>query len=729
MSAIANADGVVFGNFNIPPGVKTGRQNVFFQGSKGSVASAYYTATGQSISAETVTDVDVIYAPPAPLKPLTATLITRTIKKGTTCDITFPQIRKCISQNLGKMNIVTCSTPGQGTSTLHTNSTGNSDLFFYRYQPTASFVGVDSFFFTCIDSGSGQTIWVSAIIEVTETIRPPVATGMSLNVAYNTPHAFSLAGLYSSADATSVALTHLSTPLHGTASITNATAGDVLYTPTTNYSGSDVFVYTVTDSNGRTAAATISIGIVKPALKAHDDNYTLPKESLQGVDVTIGLSKILDVMENDVYDGDVSNVEIYKISNVRLSAGNDDARVALVNVNGIEKALLYVYPATQYDYHATFSVAGSFDYSIRYKNNQTITSTATVTIKTGAGAYWDPLAETFSVPLTAQVFGVSVWVAKKGASDMAIELRDVVYGMPDKTPLARSTKSLSSIVEGDWNNFWFEFPITCIADRNYAFVAMCADDATELAMAEIGKYDLEKSEWVTKQPYMTGVMMTSSNNATWTAHQNSDLKFKVLGKSRSLAQTEKTVTIGTVQLAGATDFMVNANVGIPDASCKIVFRLTMPNGEWFDLAPNTALSLNKGYTGTMTVTATLRGNTEFTPVLFQSVTVSHGVLAPSAQYVSRAMRAGPNSRVRCIYEALLPAGATVVASVVKTIDGVEGNTTATMPVVSTAPLDYAWAEHTCELSAVDADAVAVRLVLSGSASGRPAIKNFRAMVM
>jgi hypothetical protein len=61
-------------------------------------------------------------------------------------------------------------------------------------------------------------------------------------------------------DGDTLTVTILQQPEHGSAQVNGST---IIYTPDAGYSGTDVFVYTVTDSKGATASASITITITQ----------------------------------------------------------------------------------------------------------------------------------------------------------------------------------------------------------------------------------------------------------------------------------------------------------------------------------------------------------------------------------------------------------------------------------------------------------------------------------
>jgi hypothetical protein len=94
---------------------------------------------------------------------------------------------------------------------------------------------------------------------------------------------------------------------------------------------------------------------------------------------------------------------------------------------------------------------------------------------------------------------------------------------------------------GNFTRFRFP-PITAVPDMQYCIVAMCNDAVWRLRVAGLGEVDGPTQQRISAQPYIVGVLFSSSNNQTWTAHQDKDLQFRLGGPSH-------TVTTRTVRLS------------------------------------------------------------------------------------------------------------------------------------------------------------------------------------
>ena len=87
----------------------------------------------------------------------------------------------------------------------------------------------------------------------------PVAVNDAANTSRNTAAAIAVLANDTDADGDTLSVMTVTAPAHGTA-VVNAN-GTVLYTPALNYEGADSFVYAMSDNQGGTASATVSVTI------------------------------------------------------------------------------------------------------------------------------------------------------------------------------------------------------------------------------------------------------------------------------------------------------------------------------------------------------------------------------------------------------------------------------------------------------------------------------------
>ena len=107
----------------------------------------------------------------------------------------------------------------------------------------------------------------------TPAFTTPAAVSFATAVAVNAPTVIQLQG--SDADGTALTYATTTTPSHGALSQLNTTTGVVVYTPTSAYTGSDSFQYTVTSGGQTTAAATVTITVTSAKTRIID-SFTYP---------------------------------------------------------------------------------------------------------------------------------------------------------------------------------------------------------------------------------------------------------------------------------------------------------------------------------------------------------------------------------------------------------------------------------------------------------------------
>ena len=166
-------------------------------------------------------------------------------------------------------------------------------------------------------------------------------------------------------DGDAIAITGVSNGAHGTA-VLNAD-GSITYTPDADFFGEDIFSYTLTDSDGRsdTATVTVSVGNTPDAPTAENDAvYASPDQA-----------KVIDVIGNDS-DPDGDDLQI---------TGVTQGANGSVTING-DGTVTYTAnaPAAGGTLQATTQSAGmpetdSFTYTVSDGNGGTDTATVTVT--------------------------------------------------------------------------------------------------------------------------------------------------------------------------------------------------------------------------------------------------------------------------------------------------------------------------------------------------------------
>lgn len=164
------------------------------------------------------------------------------------------------------------TTPQHGSLIFNTDGT-------YSYTPALNYTGTDSFSYSVTDQ-------FGKVATATETIliqKPTLAAAhdvklLTANTVLNSslvPH------VADTAAAPALTFSTVSLPSHGV--VTLNADGTFAYTPNLNFTGIDIFTYSVTDQFGNVSTATETIVIQPPPLVAVSDVYATPfNTSLSG---------------------------------------------------------------------------------------------------------------------------------------------------------------------------------------------------------------------------------------------------------------------------------------------------------------------------------------------------------------------------------------------------------------------------------------------------------------
>lgn len=337
----------------------------------------------------------------------------------------------------------------------------------------------------------------------------------------------------------------------------------------------------------------------------------------------------------------------------------------------------------------------------------------------------DPLAQTFSLPTLMQLGGADIFITAKGSSDIVVQIRETQVGLPTSSVIAECRLKPSAIVANSWNRFAFELPITIQANIEYAIVVMCNDAVSSVGVAELGKYDTGNSRWVTNQPYQVGVLLSSSNASTWTPHQDRDMTFRLLAARYN--QFERIVDLGSVSVTDVTDLIVLAVTDNPTTAAVSDILLTLPDSSVIATGDSQVIRLPSGITGEVVVKARLKSNNIASAMIAPGTQIVTGTIASSAEYVSRAIVAdAAGANIRVIFDALVPSGSGIDVK----ISGTDpGDAWVSVPSEgSPKPIGDDWFEFQFYVASIMEANIRAKLILSGTPSARPFVKNLRISV-
>lgn len=161
--------------------------------------------------------------------------------------------------------------------------------------------------------------------------------------------------------------------------------------------------------------------------------------------------------------------------------------------------------------------------------------------------YIDPVGQIFVLPEDTLLSGVDLFFSRipddptnEGEyKPVQVEIRGVangtitseriggpVYLSPNQINFNKDDTEEQSVARA--TRFNFEDPVYLESNKEYALVVKSVSSSYNLWVATLGEIDKTTKESVLSNPYLVGLMMSSSNNASWTAHQTTDLKFRLV---------------------------------------------------------------------------------------------------------------------------------------------------------------------------------------------------------
>lgn len=333
----------------------------------------------------------------------------------------------------------------------------------------------------------------------------------------------------------------------------------------------------------------------------------------------------------------------------------------------------------------------------------------------------DPLAQTFSLMQGRFVAGVDFKITAVGdrANDILVEIHPVENGFPTTEVLAQATVRMAEVNTGDWLEARFSTPLWLNPGVEYAIMLKTNDADHAVAIATIGDFDAAAQRFVSGQPYTVGVLLSSANARTWTAHQSSDLAFRLVGCV--FAPTTKTVELGTLNVTNMSDVLILAGIEKPTAAAELIFEIELPDGDKVKILADQAWQLTQYVTGAVKVRAILTGSRNVSPVIYPGSMLIDGELKTSGTYVTRTFNMGAAIRMSAFVKAMLPAGSTMLVE----IDNGSGVWTE-VDMHSADVLGGGWVEREYRKTPYTATSGRLRITLTGSPSARPMIADMRA---
>ncbi|MFP3390591.1 hypothetical protein [Brevibacillus sp. SIMBA_040] len=208
---------------------------------------------------------------------------------------------------------------------------------------------------------------------------------------------------------------------------------------------------------------------------------------------------------------------------------------------------------------------------------------------------YDPLAQTFMLTEERYITGLDLFFGQKDPNaDVTVQIRGVANGYPSMTILS-STVLKSSAISVSANGtvatrVKFPDPILLQANVEYAIVLLTPSSNYRAHVAKMGEKDLYTQKVVAKQPYDIGLLFSSSNASAWTAHQDMDLKFRLIGAK--FVQSTYYLKFKKMSVDRAAQMVIAVSQIVPK-NAEIQWQYSPNNASWYALDDVSVTAFNQ----------------------------------------------------------------------------------------------------------------------------------------
>lgn len=308
----------------------------------------------------------------------------------------------------------------------------------------------------------------------------------------------------------------------------------------------------------------------------------------------------------------------------------------------------------------------------------------------------DPLAQTFQFERDTTLTSVGAYFsAKDSTHNVLVQIRNVVNGYPGTTILAEKVLTPGQINISEnastETKVTFDDPVLCSAGQQYAVVYLSDSDVHAMYVADLGQKDITSGVTVNKQPYLAGMLFSSSNGLAWTAHQSKNLKFKIYAAKFNASTT---VDFGEHTSLSADRLLLIADAITP-LGTTLTWQVSVDGGNYMPIREYSDLDLiSVGSKARLRALITTTGNMSpvFTTDGLQLISFT---TATTGSYIGRNVElAEPATSIKQTYEAYIPSGCTVTPQF-----SYNGGTTWITPTQTSAePISAEYTRFVCEAS-------------------------------
>ncbi len=204
-----------------------------------------------------------------------------------------------------------------------------------HFTPEDNFFGDDSFTYTVKDNNNAVSAATSVSVTVQSVNDVPVSQNDTVVILEDVAHLINILGNDSDVDGNIVTIAITTTPDHGTVTVDNINL-NVLYTPDSQFSGSDSFSYQTTDNDGgvsNSAEVLLTVEMVNDAPEVNPDSVQTNEDEFIEINVLLN--------DNDI-DGQLDETSVVITAQpvngtVQVMANGNIIYTPVLNFNGADQ--------------------------------------------------------------------------------------------------------------------------------------------------------------------------------------------------------------------------------------------------------------------------------------------------------------------------------------------------------------------------------------------------------
>ena len=258
----------------------------------------------------------------------------------------------------------------------------------------------------------------------------------------------------------------------------------------------------------------------------------------------------------------------------------------------------------------------------------------------------DPLAQTFQFDKDQMITSVGLYFCVRDVNnDVIVQIRGVENGYPNAVCYAQKVIDGSECkISEDGTaetKITFDNPVYCEEGVQYCIAVLTESPTASMYYSTLGGKDFSTKSQVIKNPYIEGMMFSSSNAITWTAHQSENLKFNIYGN--------KFVSKSYVHFTEITDVRYDrlalyASTEVPTDTILSWEYSSDGGNTWYPISLGSELELTSIVTNLLVRACIETSRTEISPVIaMDSVELIGYLNNTDCEYISRICLTVPNS--------------------------------------------------------------------------------------